>query len=150
MSPRNDNTDLAGALQEVAERTQQLVHDEIELAKAEVTVKVKKLARGAAIGAAAGIFALAGLIYFLHSMSWLAFILVKDDGRSVWLGYLIVAGLLFLAGVVAGLLAARLFKSGSPPTPQMAIAEGRLIKDTLTGDAQPQDAAHQPQIGDRP
>ena len=40
--------------------------------------------------------------------------------------------LLFIVGAIAGLLAARLFKRGSPPTPQMAIEEGKLIKETVT------------------
>ena len=44
-----------------------------------------------------------------------------------------VAALLFLGGAGAGYLAARWLKSGSPPTPQMAIEEGQLIKATLTG-----------------
>ena len=45
---------------------------------------------------------------------------------------LIVSGSLFLLGGIAGLAAARAFKKGSPPTPQMAIEEAQLIKQTLT------------------
>ena len=36
--------------------------------------------------------------------------------------------LLFLLGGIAGFLASRFVKSGSPPTPQMAIEEAQLIK----------------------
>ena len=36
--------------------------------------------------------------------------------------------MLFLLGGLAGFLAARFFKKGSPPTPQMAIEEAQLIK----------------------
>ena len=35
-------------------------------------------------------------------------------------------------GLVAGLVAMRLIKRGSPPTPQMALEEAQLIKGTLT------------------
>jgi hypothetical protein len=37
-------------------------------------------------------------------------------------------------GTIAGLLAYRFIKRGSPPAPQMAIEEGKLIKATLTAD----------------
>jgi hypothetical protein len=53
--------------------------------------------------------------------------------RDFWVGFLIVAVLLFLFGGIAGFLAARFLKRGSPPTPQMAIEEGKLIKETVTG-----------------
>ena len=45
---------------------------------------------------------------------------------------MIVAVLLFVFGALAGFIAARLFKRGAPPTPQMAIEEGKLIKETVT------------------
>jgi hypothetical protein len=75
------------------------------------------------------VFILAGLIYFLH---FIALLLADLFGDTWWLGYLIVAGVLFLLGGVAGFLAARFFKKGSPPTPTMAIEEAQLIKQTLT------------------
>jgi hypothetical protein len=53
-------------------------------------------------------------------------------GDNYWLGYLIVAGGLFLTGGLAGFVAARLLKKGSPPTPTMAIEEAQLIKQTLS------------------
>src|SRR4029450_13759199 len=105
------------------------VREEIALAKAEVTEKVTGLVKGAAVGAAAGVFILAGLIYFLHL---LALLIADLLGDTWWLGYLIVAGVLFLVGGIAGFLAARFFKKGTPPTPQMAIEEAQLIKATLT------------------
>ena len=105
------------------------MREEIALAKAEMTEKVSGLVKGAAVGAAAGIFIVAGLIYFLH---FLALLIAELLGDTWWLGYLIVAGALFLFGGLAGFLAARFFKKGTPPTPQMAIEEAQLIKATLT------------------
>ena len=122
-------SELAKAIQEVTEKGQLLVREEIALAKAELTEKVSGLVKGIVIGAAAGIFVLAGLIYFLH---FLALLIADVLGANPWLGYLILAGLLFLFGGIAGFMAARFFKKGTPPTPQMAIEEAQLIKATLT------------------
>ena len=46
-------------------------------------------------------------------------------------GLLIVGGLLLLLGGLAGFLASRFLKGGSPPTPAMAIEEAQLIKQTV-------------------
>jgi hypothetical protein len=129
----NDNqpSEIGQAIQEVTERATLLVREEIELAKAEMTEKASKLAKGAAVGTAAGIFVVAGLIYFLHSMSWLIWQLIGGED-DFWVGFLIVAVVLFLLGAIAGFLASRFVKGGAPPTPQMAIDEGKLIKETLT------------------
>jgi hypothetical protein len=122
-------SELGKAIQEVSEKASLLVREEIALAKAELSEKISGLVKGAAVGAAAGVFILAGLIYFLH---FLALLIAELLGDTWWLGYLIVAGGLFLFGGIAGFLAARFFKKGTPPTPQMAIEEGKLIKETLT------------------
>ena len=127
-------SELARAVQDVTERAQIIIREEIELAKAEVTTKAMRLAKGAAIGAAAGIFFLFGLIYFLHGASYGLWNLLNFDGEDIWAGYMIVAGLIFLLGIIAGLVAARLFKKGSPPMPNMAIEEAQLIRQTVSGD----------------
>jgi Putative Actinobacterial Holin-X, holin superfamily III len=57
---------------------------------------------------------------------------MEGDVSGPWLGFLVVAVVLFLFGAIAGLMAARFFKRGAPPTPQMAIDEGKLIKETVT------------------
>src|SRR5918997_531488 len=130
----NDNrtsSDLAEAIQEVTDKASLLVREEIALAKAEMTEKVSKLVKGAVVGIIAGIFAVAGLIYLLHSLSWLLWQLIGGE-EDFWIGFLIVAVVLFVLGAIAGFLAAKFFKSGSPPTPAMAIEEGKLIKETVT------------------
>jgi uncharacterized membrane protein YqjE len=124
-----DTSELGQAIQEVSEKASLLVREEIALAKAELTQKISGLARGAAIGAAAGVFAVFALIYFFH---FVALALDALFGVDPWVGYLIVFGVLILLAVVAGFTAARLFRKGTPPTPQMAIKEAQLIKATLT------------------
>jgi uncharacterized membrane protein YqjE len=132
MANDTDTSDLGQAIQDVSEKASLLIREEIELAKTEMTEKAMKLLKGAVVGIAAGIFAVFGLIYLLHALAWLIWQVIEGDVNSPWLGYLIVAVLLFVFGVIAGLLAARFFKRGAPPTPQMAIEEGKLIKETVT------------------
>ena len=131
MANNQDTSDLAKAIQDVTERTSLLIREEIELAKTEVMEKVTKLVKGAAVGTAAGIFAVFGLIYLGHAVAWLLWKLIGGND-DFWLGFVIVAAILFLLGAIAGFVAARLVKRGSPPTPQMAIEEGKLIKETVT------------------
>ena len=132
MPDNNDTSELGQAIQEVTETASLLIREEIELAKTEVIDKVTKLIKGAVVGIAAGIFAVFGLIYLLHSLAWLIWEVIEGDVSGPWIGYLIVAGLLFVVGALAGFLAARLVKRGSPPVPKMAIEEAQLIKETVT------------------
>jgi uncharacterized membrane protein YqjE len=130
MANQTDTSELGQAIQDVTEKASLLIREEIELAKTEVTEKVTKLIKGAVVGLVAGIFAVFGLIYLLHSGAWAIYDIIGSD--SPWLGYLIVAVVLFVLGALAGFIAARLVKRGAPPTPQMAIEEGKLIKETVT------------------
>jgi len=130
-------SELGEAIQEVTEKVQLLVREEIALAKAEVTEKVSKLIRGIVAGAIAGIFAVFGLIYLLHAASWGIWSLLGVPGNTPWLGFLIVTLLLFLFGAIGALLAFRFIKKAMPPTPAMAIEEAQLIRETVSG-SQPQ------------
>ena len=127
-------SDLAQAIQDVTDKASLVIREEIELAKTEVTTKVTKLGKGIAVAMAAGVFLLTGLIYFLHALSWFVWKLIRGDGTdNFYLGFLIVAGLLFVLAIVAGLLAFKFVKGGSPPVPEMAIEEGKRIKETFQG-----------------
>jgi uncharacterized membrane protein YqjE len=139
-------SELGQAIQDISEKASLLVREEIELAKAEMTEKVTKLVKGAVVGVVAGIFAVFALVYVLHSLSWGLFAVFSDDANFVWVGYLVVGGILLLLGGLAGFLAARFLKRGTPPTPAMAIEEGKLIKETLQSGrpAQPHDSAVTP------
>jgi hypothetical protein len=128
----HEPSDLGQAVQDVSDKVRLLVSEEIALAKAEIGEKAKRLAAGVAVGVAAGIFIVAGLIYLLHALAWLIWKLLDDGGSSFYLGFLIVAGALFLLAGVAGFLAARFIRRGTPPKPAMAIEEAQLIRETLT------------------
>ena len=125
-------SELGQAIQEVTEKLQLLVREEIALAQAEITQKVSKLIRGIVAGALAAVFALFGLIYLLHAASWGIWDLTGQND-NYWLGFLVVALVLFLLGAIGALLALRFIKKGSPPTPVMAIEEAQLIRETVSG-----------------
>jgi hypothetical protein len=128
MTPEQQTSELGKAIQEVSEKASLLIREEIELAKAEMVTKVSSLARAAAIGAAAAVFLLAALIYFLHFAAWG---LTSLLGSGAWLGYLIVTLVLVVMAALAAYVASRLVRKGVPPTPKMAIEEGKLIRETI-------------------
>jgi uncharacterized membrane protein YqjE len=125
-------SELGQAIQDVTEKVQLLVREEIALAQAEITEKVSKLIRGIVAGALAGVFALFGLIYLLSAASWGVWD-ATGENDNYWLGFLVTALVLFLFGAIGGLLALRFIKKGAPPTPDMAIEEAQLIRETVTG-----------------
>ena len=122
---------IGHALADVTQKVQVLVREEVELAKAEVSAKAAKLGRGAAVGAAAGVFVLAALILILHGLSWLAWYLLFPDQEYFW-GFFLVAAVFLVLAAIAGFVAYRAVKAGSPPTPQLAIDEAKLIRETVT------------------
>jgi uncharacterized membrane protein YqjE len=122
--------DLGEIVAEVSEKASLLVRQEIELAKAEVTDKVSKLARGAAMGAAAGVFLIFGVTMMFHFFAWFINDLF-DWANLVWPGYGIVTLVLFILAGLAAWIAARLFKKGAPPTPDMAIEEAKRTRVEL-------------------
>jgi hypothetical protein len=124
---------VAAAITEVSERMSTLVREEIELAKAEVAAKATRLVKGAVVGAVAGIFAVTALLFALHGFAWLLYYeLPIGNSFTYFWGFFILAVILLVLGGLAGFIAARLIKRGSPPTPQMAIDEAKLIRETVS------------------
>jgi uncharacterized membrane protein YqjE len=115
---------------EVSEKASLLVREEIELAKAEVRDKATKLARGAGVGIAAGVFLLFSFIVFLQALAWFINDLL-DVETAIWMGFAIVTGILLVLAALAGLLAFRWLKRGAPPTPDMAIEEAKRTREEL-------------------
>jgi uncharacterized membrane protein YqjE len=133
-SDQQQPTNLVQAIQEVSEKASLLVREEIELAKAEVTEKAAKLGKGAAVAAAAGVFVLGALIMILFGLAWLAYWAIPfPDNQEFW-GFFTVAAVLLLLAALAGYVAFRALKAGSPPAPKMAIEEAKLIKETVTAE----------------
>jgi hypothetical protein len=123
---------VANTVTEITERSTLLIQEQIELVKAEVTEKVNSLARGAAVGVAAGIFAVTALYFLLVGLAWLLYYYLPIGGVFTFFwGFFAMALILLVLGLIAGLVAARFLKRGAPPTPDMAIEEARKIRETV-------------------
>jgi uncharacterized membrane protein YqjE len=127
--PGNADKNLGEIVSEVSEKASLLVRQEIDLAKAEMSDKLSKLARGAGVGAAAGVFLVFGITMFFHTLAW--FFNDLFNFKEIWYGFAVVTVILFLLAILAGLLAMRLFKKGAPPTPDLAIEEAKRTREQL-------------------
>jgi uncharacterized membrane protein YqjE len=125
-----DSKPLGEIVADVSEKASQLVREEIELAKAEVTDKLSKLTRGAAIAGAAGVFLIFGVTMFFHGLAWFFNDIFNWEDNN-WAGFAVVTAALFILALIAGLVALRLFKKGSPPMPELAIEEARRTRAEL-------------------
>jgi len=132
--PANTNgtsENLVQAVTEVSDRVSNLVRDEIELAKAEVSQKAMSIARGTAAVAAGAVFGVFAIVMGLEAAAWALNAILVPGAGSIWEGFLIVFGVLAVFAVTAFMLAWRAFKRGSPPTPTMAIDEAKRIRETV-------------------
>ncbi len=131
--PPPEERSLADLVVEVSENASTLVREEIELAKAEISQKVTKILQGSAIGIAAGTFAFLALILILHGIAWL----LGEElfSGNIWAGYFVTAGIFLLLAALAGFIASRALKSGTPPLPEQAIEEAKLTREMLEKEA---------------
>lgn len=124
MSPI-ENQSTAELVRTLSEQSSRLAQMEVELAKAELAEKGKK------IGAGAGAFGAAGVVALYMGGALVATaILALSEAIEAWLAALIVTVVL---GVIAGVLALTGKKSveaGSPPLPERAIDTTKQDIDT--------------------
>ena len=115
---------------DVTEGVSGLVREEIQLAKAEVSEKAGKIAKGAAVGISAGVFAFLALILVMEGIAWL----LNEEvfNGKTWPGFFIEAAVFLLIAALAALIAYKAVKAGSPPVPTQAIEEAKLTKEMLT------------------
>ncbi|MEY2443157.1 MAG: hypothetical protein QOJ46_2583 [bacterium] len=115
---------VSDLVKQLTEQTKTLVHQEIELAKAELTEKGKKAGLGAGLFGAAGLLA-----FFAFAMLTACFVLALDTAMASWLAALVVAA---LYGAIAGGLALsgkkQVTEAGSP-VPEQTV-------DTVKEDVQ--------------
>jgi MFS family permease len=113
---RIDDQSISDLVKELSEQTQTLARKEVELAKAEVAQKGKRLGIGAGAFGAAG-----GLAFFAFGALTATLILALATAMDGWLAALIVA---VVYATVAGVLAMtgkKQVEAGSPPVPERAI-----------------------------
>jgi protein-S-isoprenylcysteine O-methyltransferase Ste14 len=126
--PDSAEKQLGDIVADVTAKANLLVKEEIELAKAEVSQKAKRLGIGAGLIAVAGVFMFFFLIFLLHMLAW-GF--MDWFSLKVWVGYAIVCVLLLVFAGILALIARRAFKKGSPPVPQMAIDEAKKTRAAI-------------------
>lgn len=133
---------IVTAITEVSERATLLIREEIELAKTEIAEKTARLAKGAIVAIVAGVFLLTALFFVLIGLAWLLYyeLPIGNEFTYFW-GFFAMALILVVLGAIAGLLAAKAVKSGSPPTPDMAIEEARKIRETVSRTSEPSQGA---------
>jgi uncharacterized membrane protein YqjE len=136
--PRTDGPgggpqNIATAITDVTERFTVLIHEEIELAKAEITEKTTKLAKGAIVAVAAGVFLVTALFFVLIGLAFLLYYVLPVNEFAYFWGFFAMALILIVLGALAGLIAAKVVKKGSPPVPSMAIDEARKIRESVSG-----------------
>ena len=127
--PGAGDKSLGEIVADVTQKLQLLVREEIELAKAEVTTKAKKLGTGAGMAAGALVTLLFFSIFFFIGLAELLNDLFWDD--YPWLGYLVVAAFFLILTIALLLIGLRMIKKGSPPAPEMAIEEAKATKAVL-------------------
>jgi membrane protein len=113
---RTDGQSLAELTRQLSDQTTELIRKEIELAKAELQQKGKKVGLGAGMFGGAGIF----VVYALGALTAAA-ILALATAVDGWLAALIVA---LVWAAVAGVLALtgkNRVQEGTPPVPEQAI-----------------------------
>jgi uncharacterized small protein (DUF1192 family) len=111
---------------EVSERMSVLVREEIELAKAEVMVKVSSILRGAVAVAAGAVFGVFALIFGLLAAAWG----INSGFAGLWEGFVIIFGVLGFLALFAFAFAWRKLRVGAP-APKMAIDEAKKIRETV-------------------
>jgi hypothetical protein len=111
-----ENASISDLVQQLSEQTSRLARQEVELAKAEMTTKGKRLGIGAGAFGGAGLVALFGI-----GALTAAVILVLATALTAWLAALIVAVVyLAVAGVLARVGKSKV-ESAGPPVPEQAV-----------------------------
>jgi hypothetical protein len=107
---------IAELVKDLSRQSSELAHKEIELAKAEMAIKAKRL------GIGAGAFGAAGLVgLFAAGALTATFILALDTAMDSWLAALIVTVVYAAIAGVMALMGKKRVEAGTPPVPERAI-----------------------------
>jgi hypothetical protein len=115
-SEGSDERSIKELIERLGEQTQALARQEVELAKAEVTEKGKRLGIGAGAFGAAGIVGL-----FALGALTAAFVLLLATAMDAWVAALIVAAAYAAIAGIAALAGRSQVQRGTPPAPERAI-----------------------------
>jgi len=136
LPPENGQpSDFGTTVTQVSERMSVLVREEIELAKAEIMIKVKSLARGTVAVAAGAVFGVFMIVMAVQTLAWGLDAVIGNVAGDIWIGFAITTGILALMAIGAFLFAWRKLRVGAP-TPKMAIDEAKKIRETVSTGAE--------------
>jgi uncharacterized protein YacL len=107
---------LSELMKQLTEQTTRLAQKEIELAKAEMSIKGKRLGIGAGAFGGAGLVAVLGLGTLVA-----AIVLALSTAMAAWLAALIVAIVLFAIAGVAALIGKKKVEEATPPVPEQTV-----------------------------
>ena len=127
MATKTDEQSIGELVKQLSDQSSELARKEVELAKAEMTVKAKQLGTGVGAFGGAGFFGI-----FAFGALTAGFILMLATALDdAWLAAVIVAA---VYAVIAGLLALfgkKKVEQGGPPVPEQAIDSSKAdIKET--------------------
>lgn len=106
----------AQLIEQLSQQVSRLLHEELELGRAELRDKAKKLGAGAGLAGTAGVLAL-----YAGGAVVAAVILALALVMDAWLAALIVAVALLVAAGIAALVGKRRVQQAAPPVPTRAI-----------------------------
>jgi hypothetical protein len=126
--PGSAEKSLGEIVGEVSEKASLLVREEIELAKAEVTQKVSRIAKGAGFFAGAAV-----LLFFMvfALIEFLGFGISDWTGLNIWVSFGIVTGAMIALAAVLAVFGIRSVKRGTPPVPELAIEEAKKTRAAI-------------------
>lgn len=119
---------LGGLLKELPDRISRLVRSEIQLAKLEVTTKIKAAGVGVGMLVVAAFFALVAFAVLVAAAIMGLANVVPD-----WLAATIVAVVFLLLAAVLALLGVKKLKKGIPPVPEDSIDSMKADVRAVTG-----------------
>ncbi len=122
---RSDDQSISELVKELSEQTQNLARKEVELAKAEITQKGKRLGIGAGAFGAAG-----GLALFAFGALTATLILLLATAMEPWVAALIVTAVYGATAAVLAITGKKQVEAASPPLPERAIENTKLDIET--------------------
>ncbi|HUA45689.1 MAG TPA: phage holin family protein [Solirubrobacteraceae bacterium] len=121
-----DNRSTSELIRDLSDQSTRLIHEEMALARAEMTQK------GAQAGFGIGLFGGAGILS-LYALGALiaAGILLLSTAMKAWLAAVIVAGGLLIVAGTAGLVGKARLARAAPPVPEATIETTKQDVETV-------------------
>jgi putative superfamily III holin-X len=127
-TPKTDRRGLGAAFKDVVEHAGTWFRLEQELAALELKKKVTAFGLGIGLGLGALVVALYAIGFLFATIA-----AALDTFMPHWLSLLAVALFLVVTAAILGALAVGRIKKGTPPVPERALQEAKLIKSALKG-----------------